>query len=68
MTVLPRGSEIGNNGCVKFWGVNKVHYGLGENGNLPKPAAAIDFYFLWLSEKRYPTTLPLWLCKKLGSC
>ena len=45
-----------------------MHYGLGENGNLPKPATAIDLYSLWLSEKRYPTTLPLWLCKKLGSC
>ena len=24
--------KIGNNGFAKFWGVNKVHYGLCENG------------------------------------
>ena len=24
--------EIRNNGYVKFWGVNKVHYSLDENG------------------------------------
>ena len=26
--------EIGNNGYAKLWGVNKVPYGLGENGEL----------------------------------
>ena len=25
--------EIGNNGYAKFWEVNKVHYGLCENGD-----------------------------------
>ena len=30
ITVIPR--EIEDNGYAKFWGVNKVHYGLGENG------------------------------------
>ena len=30
ITVVPR--EIENNGYEKFWGVNKVHYGLCENG------------------------------------
>ena len=30
ITVFPR--EIENNGYAKFWGVNKVHYGLCENG------------------------------------
>ena len=30
ITVVPR--EIENNGYAKFWGVNKVHYGLCENG------------------------------------
>ena len=30
ITVVPR--EIVNNGYAKFWGVNKVHYGLCENG------------------------------------
>ena len=24
--------ETGNNGYIKFWSVNKVHYGVGENG------------------------------------
>ena len=28
ITVIPR--EIEDNGCVKFWGVNNVHYGLCE--------------------------------------
>ena len=27
--------EIGNNGSAKFWEVNKVHYGLCENGDVP---------------------------------
>ena len=26
--------EIGNNGYAKFWGVNKMPYGLGEYGEL----------------------------------
>ena len=30
ITVVPR--EIKDNGNAKFWGVNKVHYGLCENG------------------------------------
>ena len=30
ITVVPR--ELENNGYAKFWGVNKVHYGLCENG------------------------------------
>ena len=30
ITVVPR--EIENNGYAKFWGVNKVHCGLCENG------------------------------------
>ena len=30
ITVVPR--EIENNGYAKFWGVNKVRYGLCENG------------------------------------
>ena len=30
ITVVPR--EIENNGYAKFCGVNKVHYGLCENG------------------------------------
>ena len=29
---VPR--EIKNNGYAKFWGVNKVHYGLCVNGEL----------------------------------
>ena len=31
ITVVPR--EIENNGYEKFWGVNKVHYGLCEIGD-----------------------------------
>ena len=27
--------EVGNNGYANFWGINKVHYGLCENGELP---------------------------------
>ena len=34
ITVVPR--EIEDNGYVKFWGVNKVHYGLCENGEQAK--------------------------------
>ena len=30
ITVIPR--EIEDNGYAKFWGVHRVHYGLGENG------------------------------------
>ena len=30
ITVVPR--EIADNGYEKFWEVNKVHYGLCENG------------------------------------
>ena len=30
ITVVPK--EIQDNGYAKFWGVNKVHYGLCENG------------------------------------
>ena len=30
ITVVPR--EIEDNGYAKFWGVNKVNYGLCENG------------------------------------
>ena len=30
ITVVPR--EIENNGYAQFWGVNKVNYGLCENG------------------------------------
>ena len=29
ITVVPR--EIQDNGYAKFWGVNKVHYGLSKN-------------------------------------
>ena len=32
ITVIPR--EIKDDGYIKFWGVNKVHYGLCENGEL----------------------------------
>ena len=32
ITVIP--SEIEDNGYVKFWGVNKVHHGLCDNGEL----------------------------------
>ena len=32
ITVIP--SKIEDNGYVKFWGVNKVHYGLCDNGEL----------------------------------
>ena len=28
--------ETGNKDYVKFWGVNKVHYGLGEKSELIK--------------------------------
>ena len=28
--------ETGNKDYVKFWGVNKVHYGLGEKSELTK--------------------------------
>ena len=35
---------MGNNGYVNFLGVNKVHYGLGENGNLPKPALTCTLF------------------------
>ena len=31
ITVVP--SEIEDNSYAKFWGVNNVHYGLGENVN-----------------------------------
>ena len=34
ITVVPR--EIGDEGYAKFWGVNKVNYGLCENGELKK--------------------------------
>ena len=34
ITVVPR--EIQDKGYAKFWGVNKVHYGLCENGTLRK--------------------------------
>ena len=38
ITVVPR--EIEDNGYAKFWkgggGLNKVHYGLGENGECHK--------------------------------
>ena len=30
ITVIPRETE--DNGYAKFWGINRVHYGLGENG------------------------------------
>ena len=33
LQVVPR--EIEDIGYAKFWGVNKVHYGLCENGELP---------------------------------
>ena len=33
--VVPR--EIKGNGYSNFWGVNQVHYGVGENGPLFKP-------------------------------
>ena len=32
ITVVPR--EMEDNGYAKFWGVNKMHSGLGENGEL----------------------------------
>ena len=32
ITVVPR--EIEDNGYAEFWGVNEVHYGLCENGEL----------------------------------
>ena len=31
ITVVP--NEIEDNSYAKFWGVNKIHYGLGENVN-----------------------------------
>ena len=34
ITVVPR--EIEDEGYAKFWGVNKVNYGLCENGELKK--------------------------------
>ena len=30
----PKLREIGDNGYAKFWEVNKVHYGIGENNEL----------------------------------
>ena len=32
ITAVPK--EIQDNGCANLWGVNKVHYGLCENGEL----------------------------------
>ena len=39
VTVVPR--EIMDNGCAKFWGVNKVHYGLCQNGEFTSSACQI---------------------------
>ena len=42
----PRRTEIVNNGNEKFWGLNKVHYGICENGKLliSVPAAKTVIY------------------------
>ena len=47
ITVVPR--EIQNNSYAKFWGVNKVHYGLCENGeclnyNWPQVYRQLNMY------------------------
>ena len=36
--------EIGNNSYAKFWAVNKVHYGVCENSELPITLIAFTFY------------------------
>ena len=40
ITVVPR--EIEDNGYAKFWVVNKLHYGLCENGELQKTTKAFQ--------------------------
>ena len=47
ITVVPR--EIENNGCAKFWGINKVHYGLCENGEWFVSRAFLYFACVLLS-------------------
>ena len=35
--------EIENNGYAKFWGVNKMYYGLFENGELQKEVLLVVY-------------------------
>ena len=44
ITVVPRG--IQDNGYAKFWGVNKVHYGLCENVEFGKLCLKTHQYFI----------------------
>ena len=41
ITVVPR--EIQDNGYGKFWGVNKVHYGLRENGECHRTKVLMSY-------------------------
>lgn len=41
ITVIPR--SIKDNGYAKFWAVNKVHYGLWENGDFSRNEVEYDF-------------------------
>ena len=45
VTVVPRG--IQDNGYAKFWGVNKVHYGLCENVEFGKSCLKTHQYGLF---------------------
>ena len=47
ITIVPR--EIEGNGYAKLWGVNKVHYGLCENGKniIPNWNAVFPSLFLF---------------------
>ena len=47
ITVVPR--EIENNGYAKFWGINKVHYGLREYGEWYVSRAFLYFACVLLS-------------------
>ena len=48
---------VGNNGYAKFWAVNKVHYGVCENGECrhfkvlsdDRAAARQSFFFLFFT-------------------
>ena len=44
ITVVPRGTQ--DNGYAKFWGVNKVHYGLCENVEFGKLCLKTHQYFI----------------------
>ena len=69
ITVIPR--EIEANGYVKFWGVNKVHYGLCDNGELNEwmvmcfvklsTDQLLVFNWLWARFQNFPLSKKLCL-------